>query len=195
MDRIIRITSLLTILVSAGFCVSLQAENLFEEQVYQSFVSDKKAFRVGDALTIIIIENAQAKSASDSNVKRDYKVSGSVDTSGGSEQGDLALGVGRTAGDVSQREGALKAALTVAVVGIDEAGNLQVTGSQKIALDLEEQLITVNGTVRPDDITADNTVLSSRLLDARIVYNGYDIADDGKRRNWFYRTLSSMGLI
>ncbi|MEY2907568.1 MAG: hypothetical protein RLZZ602_91, partial [Pseudomonadota bacterium] len=63
------------------------------------------------------------------------------------------------------------------------------------AIDGEEQLITVHGNVRPVDISADNTVLSSRLLNARIVYNGYDVTDDGEKRNWLYRTLSSLGLI
>jgi len=188
---------------AAGFVLCLAtilpflalAENLFDESGFQSYVSDKRAFRAGDALTVIIMENAEAKTESDRNVSREYGVSGGINGSGFNEAGDLAVGVGRQSGDVTQRAGALRAAMTVSVTAINESGNLEVVGSQRIALDGEEQLITVEGSVRPQDISADNTILSSRVIDARIVYNGYDIANDGTRRNWLYRALSKIGLI
>ncbi|MDP4916252.1 MAG: flagellar basal body L-ring protein FlgH, partial [Haliea sp.] len=133
------------------------AENLFDESGFQSYVSDKRAFRAGDALTVIIMENAEAKTESDRNVSREYGVSGGINGSGFNEAGDLAVGVGRQSGDVTQRAGALRAAMTVSVTAINESGNLEVVGSQRIALDGEEQLITVEGSVRPQDISADNT--------------------------------------
>lgn len=172
----------------------LHAENLYSEGSYQSFVADKKAFRVGDALTIIILENAQAKSASDRKVGRDYGLSGDINAGSLTDEATLNLGVDRAAGDVTQRAGTLKAAMTVAVKSIDEAGNLHVEGSQRIALDGEEQLISVSGTIRPVDVGTDNTVPSPRLLDAKIAYNGYPVADDGKKRNWVYRFLNTIGV-
>ncbi len=195
MEKLSRLIAV-TIISWCVFAVPLHAENLYSDEHYLSHVSDKKAFRVGDALTIIIIENAEAKSASDKKVDRSYNVTGNVQTDSGiDEAGSLGIGIGRDAGDVTQRAGTLRAAMTVAVIGIDTSGKLIVEGSQRIALDGEEQLITVSGKIRPVDVANDNTVPSSRLVDARIVYSGYDIGDDGKKRNWLYRTLANIGLI
>ena len=173
----------------------VQAESLYSEDTYLSHVADKKAFRAGDLLTVMIVESAEARSASDRSVERDFSVGGDIEVGGVDEDGSIGIGVDRDAADVTQRAGTIKAAMTVAVMEVDHMGNLSVEGHQRIAIDGEEQLITVVGNVRPVDITADNTVLSSRLLNARIVYNGYDVTDDGEKRNWFYRTLSSLGLI
>lgn len=195
MNTLSRVAALAVLLVGLTQAPPLLAENLYSEDSYQSFVSDKKAFRVGDALTIIIFENAQAKSASDRKVGRDYDLSGDINGGNLAEEASLNLGMKRVAGDMTQRAGTLKAAMTVAVKSIDAAGNLHVDGSQRIVLDGEEQLISVSGMIRPVDVAADNTVPSPRLLDARIVYNGYPVADDGKKRNWVYRVLHTIGII
>jgi len=170
-------------------------ENLYSENTYLSHVADKKAFRVGDLLTVMILENAEARSASDRSVERDVSVGADIDVGDVDEDGSIGIGIDRGSADVTRRAGTIKAAMTVSVAEVDSAGNLTVEGQQRIAIDGEEQLITVHGNVRPVDISADNTVLSSRLLNARIVYNGYDVTDDGEKRNWLYRTLSSLGLI
>ncbi len=177
------------------FLPSAQAESLYSEETYLSYVADKKAFRAGDLLTVMIVESAEARSASDRSVERGFSVGGDIEVGGVDEDGSVGIGLDRDAADVTQRAGTIKAAMTVAVLDVDPMGNLSVEGHQRIAIDGEEQLITVLGDVRPVDIAADNTVLSSRLLNARIVYNGYDVTDDGEKRNWFYRTLSSLGLI
>jgi len=196
MEQIGRLVAMGVIACCGVLAMPLHAENLYSDEQYISHVADKRAFRIGDALTIIIIENAEAKSASDKKVDRSYNVSADVQTGAGvDESGSLGIGVGRDAGDVTQRAGALRAAMTVAVIGIDDTGKLIVEGSQKIALDGEEQLITVSGKIRPVDVANNNTVPSSRIVDARIVYSGYDIGDDGEKRNWLYRTLASIGLI
>lgn len=185
----------LFIAATLQFMPSARAESLYSEDTYLSYVADKKAFRAGDLLTVMIVESAEARSASDRSVERGFSVGGDIEVGGVDEDGSVGIGLDRDAADVTQRAGTIKAAMTVAVLAVDPMGNLSVEGHQRIAIDGEEQLITVLGDVRPVDIAADNTVLSSRLLNARIVYNGYDVTDDGEKRNWFYRTLSSLGLI
>jgi len=185
----------LFIAATLQFMPSPRAESLYSEDTYLSYVADKKAFRAGDLLTVMIVESAEARSASDRSVERGFSVGGDIEVGGVDEDGSVGIGLDRDAADVTQRAGTIKAAMTVAVLAVDPMGNLSVEGHQRIAIDGEEQLITVLGDVRPVDIAADNTVLSSRLLNARIVYNGYDVTDDGEKRNWFYRTLSSLGLI
>jgi flagellar L-ring protein precursor FlgH len=103
--------------------------------------------------------------------------------------------VDRRAADATGRQGDLRATMTVTVVAIDSVGNLEVSGEQRIVLNGKEQLIAVEGVVRPIDVMANNTVLSNRLAQARIEYDGYAVNDDGEKRNWLYRTLSRIGLI
>ena len=47
-----------------------------------------------------------------------------------------------------------------------------ITGTQNINQNGEEQKITVTGVIRPEDLTADNTILSSYVADAQIRIDG-----------------------
>jgi flagellar L-ring protein precursor FlgH len=182
------------LIMSLGILLSgiVSAENLFSDSQFQSYVADKKAYRVGDTLMLLIFENSQAKQGSDKNVDRGYGLSGGLETDGSlGGQGSLDVAVDRNSAETTGRVGNIKATVSVSVSGIDAVGNLQVEGKQRILLNGEEQLITVSGVIRPNDVASDNTVDSTRLGNALIEYNGYD----GEERNWFYKSLSSIGLI
>jgi len=185
----------LLLLVLQSNAIETQADSLYTDDNFLSFVADKRAFRVGDALTVIIIENSEAVTASDRSLDRSYNVSADILIGDDDESGSVDFGVDREAGDVTQREGILRAAMTLAVTSIDQNGNLGVEGSQRISVDGKEQLITVSGRIRPVDVNADNTVLSSRLINGRILYSGYDVTEDGKKPNFLYRFLDGLGLI
>jgi flagellar L-ring protein precursor FlgH len=53
-----------------------------------------------------------------------------------------------------------------------------VRGDKVIRVNREDQYIVLSGTVRPQDIAADNSVLSTRLADARIDYYGRGVVAD-----------------
>src|SRR5439155_1307606 len=57
-------------------------------------------------------------------------------------------------------------------------GNLYVRGDKIVSVNRENQHIVLSGTVRPEDIASDNSVLSSRLADARIDYYGSGVVGD-----------------
>ena len=61
--------------------------------------------------------------------------------------------------------------ITVAVQSVEANGNLRVKGDQEIFVNEEKQRISVEGSVRPQDILTDNTVLSTRLGQAKIEMN------------------------
>lgn len=67
----------------------------------------------------------------------------------------------------------MNAKLTVTVTDVSPNGNLIVSGSQSIKQNGEEQKITVTGTVRPEDISADNSVLSTYVADAQLRLDGH----------------------
>ena len=62
--------------------------------------------------------------------------------------------------------------ITAQVTSVLPNGDLVVTGTRTVRQNGDEQKITLTGTVRPDDIAPDNTVLSSYISDAEIRVDG-----------------------
>jgi flagellar L-ring protein precursor FlgH len=140
-----------------------------------SLFSDHKAQRVGDTLTIIINENSSANrtgraaNSKSSNTKLDAGVgifhwlamASAANADDFKAQGSLS------------NTNTMNAKLTVTVTDVSPNGNLIVSGSQSIKQNGEEQKITVTGTVRPEDISADNSVLSTYVADAQLRLDGH----------------------
>ena len=62
--------------------------------------------------------------------------------------------------------------VTVTVIEVKDNGNLVVEGTQSIWNNKNEHRITVQGVVRPDDISPDNTIVSSKVADATLRFDG-----------------------
>jgi flagellar L-ring protein FlgH len=177
------------------FCAELAATSLFNENKFKAITADHKAIRVGDTLTILIFENAQARSSAGNSSDSNFALS----ASGSSPQGRWPFGIGVAAeesGDaVIKRNGFVQAQITAVVIAKDDSGNLFVQGRQEITIDEELQSIELTGQVRPADISADNSVPSFRLYDARIKIAGQGYVSDGKEGGIFFKIFNWLGLI
>lgn len=176
------------------------AESLYSEETFQPYVSDYRAHRVGDVVTLLIVEASEAASSEDGEVEKGLGVSGGFgksqqdnDTNNSRDENaqvNFALNANGSAS--TQRSGNLRAQMTAEVKKVDEAGKLFVKGKQRIVVNGEEQMIQVSGWLRPQDVSPQNSALSLRLTDAKIQYTGDD-ADTGRpgliRRigRWFKR--------
>ena len=135
---------------------------------------DRKAQAVGDTLTIIINENSSANRVG----KADNSKSSTVKMNAG--VGIFSVLTNATAGnsDGFQAKGSIantnnvNARMTAQVLEVKPNGNLIISGTQSIKQNGEEQKITVSGIVRTEDITTDNTVLSSSIGNAQIRVDG-----------------------
>ncbi|MFH2052317.1 MAG: flagellar basal body L-ring protein FlgH [bacterium] len=145
-----------------------------------SLVTNMKAHRVGDLLTIIITENASANAGS--KTKADNK----SEHSGGAGLGFLSfiqpweLSVeNKYKGDGdTERSGSLRAEITARIVEVLRSGDLRITGTRMININGEKQLIEITGVCRPRDIAPDNTIMSTYISDAQIAYNGSGMVTD-----------------
>ena len=150
------------------------AEPLVDLQTGRSLVSNVKAHRVGDVVTIVITEQsvANATAKTDANNKSEHSGGpglGFLDLLGswGLDVENKYKGDGRTV-----RTGDLQAQLTARIVEELPNGDLRLAGTRMVDINGERQLIEITGLCRARDIAADNTILSTYIADARIAYNG-----------------------
>ncbi len=165
--------------------------------------ADNKARYVNDIVTIIIDESSSGQNQASTNTSKDSSTNSDVsamlglDTSIYKANTNLGgkLSVGGTSsstlkgtGDTS-RGGKLQARLTARVVKVLDNGNLLIEGRRQLTLNAEDQYLVITGAIRSEDISADNSVLSSLIADARIVYTGSGIVTDKQHPGWMTRAV------
>lgn len=181
-------------LVLALATAGARAESLYDPALYRSLGTDRKAARVGDVLTIQVVETSSATSSADtstgrkSSIDAEFRLSRRPTTAGGLEVDGDFEGGGKT-----QRSGRLLAQMSVNVVDIAPNGDLYVKGDQLLTVNDEQQKIHVKGRVRPQDISPGNVVLSTRLAQAEIIYMGEGELAGRQRPAWWNRFLNWLG--
>src|SRR5262245_4742893 len=155
---------------------------LLERDSYRALVADQRAIRPGDNLTVLITESAVASTTAKTTTNKEGAVSltASAARSGtnpyaNTVSGSLDLNEDFKGGGRVERTGKLLARITVVVEAIEPNGMLVVQGEQEIVVNDERQRIAIAGRVRPQDIGTDNTVLSTRLAQARIEMIGHGL--------------------
>jgi len=157
------------------------AESLFPVDQPASMFADRKARRPGDLVTVIIVEQAQARQTATTSTGKDSEVSVGP---GGGVLADLIpllrLGGGDSfsADGAVTRGGSLTPKITTKVVETYANNTLRIEGRQKIVVNGEEQEIVLTGLVRGEDIAPDNTVLSTFVADAEISFVGTGIVGE-----------------
>lgn len=171
------------------------ADSLYQETAYQSMVADRKAFRVGDNLTILIVETASASASANTSTDKEVGLGASLLTPNKNKTASFDLSQNFTGDGKTQRTGRLLAQITVNVQSVAPNGDLYVKGNQWIQFNDEKQQIALEGKIRPEDIAPNNTVLSTRVGDAQISYMGKGILDESQKPGLISRILSWLRLL
>ena len=171
------------------------AYSLFDESTYRPLIADRKAYLPGDLLTVIVMEASDAQSSADLASGKEIKTA--LDASFNKHRQEISLGLtGKgKAGAKTGRNGKIKAALTVAIREIMPSGSYLVEGHQLILINGEQQRISLRGLVRKEDISAQNTILSTRLANAEIKYTGDGSVSNAQHHNYVYQVLSFIGIV
>lgn len=153
---------------------------LIDFETGSSLVSNMKAHRVGDLITIIITESSNADASS--KVKADNK----AETGGGPGLGfldfikpwDMTV-ENKFKGDGStQRKGNFEAEMTARIIEVLHNGDFRLEGTRMVNINGEKTLIELTGICRGKDIRPDNTLMSTYISDAQIAYNGSGMVND-----------------
>ena len=177
------------------------------------FASDRRANKVGDILTITLNESLSAsKSTTNTTSKADTfgvtlpplfsngaatrSLSNIADNklgigNGGVDSSDLTAGANQSfagAGTAAQSN-SLTGSMTVTVVRVYPNGNLEIKGQKKLVLNDGSEYLRLSGIVRPEDISAGNTISSSNIADAKITYTNAGVYADSTQPGWLSRVF------
>jgi flagellar L-ring protein precursor FlgH len=90
----------------------------------------------------------------------------------------------------TSRTSTVSTTLSARVIKVLTNGNLIVEGSKAVAINSENQTVSVRGIVRPIDIAPDNSIPSTRVSDLEVRINGKGVVNDAIHRpNILYRLL------
>lgn len=161
---------------------------------------DHTAKRVGDVLTIRLVERTQASKSADMGANKNTSLSVKAPMIFGMEAAELLGHDVETEVETSHKfngEGEanqsnrLTGDLSVTVVEVLPNGNLRVRGEKRVALNQGSEYVRLSGIVRPVDIDVANTVLSTRVADATIMYTGDGAVADAGKMGWLARFFMS----
>ena len=183
-------------LVILALCIPpAMATSLFDETCYRPFIADKKAYRIGDLLTVIVLETSNAQTSADLSSSKEIKTALEVSYNKRPQEVSFGLkGDGRTAAK-TERNGKIKASITVRIKALLPNESYAIEGHQQIKINGELQTIQLRGLVRQEDISTQNTILSTRLANATITYTGDGSVSNSQRYNYIYKFLSIVGLV
>lgn len=140
----------------------------------KSLFADHKAAKEGDLITVLIVERAYASHRAQTGTGKGTGVT----LAEGSGVLSFIPAVGINANTTfkgqgsTSRSGDLVANMTARVVEVLPCGTLRIEGAQGLVINNEKQNIIISGLVRPEDIKANNTVLSTHVGCAEIRYEG-----------------------
>ena len=170
------------------------ADQLYGGGRWASVAADNKAQGVGDVVLVLIFEAASAANRVRNRSSKETALSGELGIGSIDEDAGLRLRGGYTGNGEVERSDRLAATMTAQVVEVLPNGDLLIEGRQEIAVNGEERVVAVRGQVRPLDISADNTIVSSRLANARIDYDGKGFVSRSAKPGIINRIFSFLGL-
>jgi flagellar L-ring protein precursor FlgH len=160
---------------------------------------DRRAFFVGDTITIVIEEKTSASKKSSGNAARTGSTALTVPTvSGfpmkGLQGADIAADSSQKfsgAGDASSNN-LFSGNLAVTVIEVYPNGNLLVSGEKQVTINQGTEFIRFSGVVNPVTVTSTNTVSSTRVADARIEYRGNGYINEAQTMGWLSRVFMNI---
>jgi len=173
--------------------------SIFSSSPGYSLYGDRTAHQAGDILTIVLQERTQSSKSAAVDMTKDSEASMSEPTVLGTAISAANLSMetnpkferdfGSSSG--ADQSNSLTGNISVTVSEVLPNGLLRIRGEKWLTLTESDEYVRVSGLVRPQDISVDNTVLSTKIADARFSYSGTGDLADVNRQGWLSRFFSS----
>ena len=164
---------------------------------YAGLHEGNRARRVGDVLTILLVETVQSSKSTAGRTSRAGSASLTPPTAGPlSFLNPNALNISADGsftgrGNASQAS-ALNTALAVTIAEVRSNGTALVVGEKHMTLSQGREWVQFAGIVRLADVDANNTVISTQVADARIIYAGQGAVQQASRPGWLSRIFGAV---
>ena len=165
---------------------------------------DSRAQVVGDILLVKIVETSSGTKKAETTAERESTVTGGIASLFGIEKwvadrnpnfvpSNSSLSATLTndfeSTGETKRNSNVTATMSARVVEVAMNGNLTIRGYREVRVNSETQFMILSGIIRPEDISPDNSILSSYISDARIEYSGKGSIGDKQQPGWLARAL------
>lgn len=152
-------------------------------------VANKVGCRTGDLVTIVISESQDVKNEESSDMTKSTNLKYQIANFDLKPNAFGTLPAVEASSDDGlkgtanyKKKGTFTARLTAVVVDVLPNGNLVVNGRREIRIDKETKLIEFSGVLRRYDISADNTIPSELVANAKVSYVGTGPLTDSTNR-------------
>ncbi len=159
----------------------------------------RRDYRVGDIITVLLSESTQAARSLNNETSRESSndtvpagLSTAIQSANVTFNGNKLLNGIKTDGanisnkgtGVADQSATLSGSVAATVVEVQANGNLVVRGEKQLSLSEGGEVIQVSGVIRPNDVSAINTVQSRRLANAQITYRAVGDLANATRAGW-----------
>ncbi|GAF91551.1 unnamed protein product [marine sediment metagenome] len=174
--------------------IFLIAGNLvYGQEVPFSLYADRKARRVGDMVTVLVSETANA-----SRQSQVQKAGNNMVDASGKVEGNLLqflplfglqsnLKTNSNSKEGTAQKDLLTGRISAVITEVTDNGLFKITGSKVININGERNLMTIKGTIRSRDIRSDNTLFSYHVANARVYYSKAGVSGKLVQRGTFER--------
>ncbi|MBN1511177.1 MAG: flagellar basal body L-ring protein FlgH [Phycisphaerae bacterium] len=162
-----------------------------------------KGFQMHDLVTIIVRHQRSFESDADLESKKKYEIQSELDAflkfaEGGWGAANFRRGkpnvdykfdskVTNEAG--TSRDDRLTTRITAEIIDVKPNGTIVLQARNEVKFEEESSVMTLTGICRKEDVTPDNSVLSTQLADLRIDVQNTGAVRDGSRRGWLTTLL------
>ncbi|WP_061009680.1 flagellar basal body L-ring protein FlgH [Vibrio sp. CUB2] len=169
--------------------------SLYRHQYTMTLFQDRRAYRVGDVLTVQLSEETESSKKAGTQFGKSSTVDFATPTIGTKTIDELGVSIDGSRnfdGSASSSQGnKLQGAITVTVHEVLPNGVLRISGEKWLRLNQGDEFIRLTGIVRVDDINRSNQVSSQRIADARITYAGRGALADSNAAGWLTQFFNS----
>lgn len=164
-----------------------KARNSLWSSDRHTFFKDQRAGNVGDIITVLINIQDEAELENETTRTRNSGENAALDALVGLEASlnrilpeavdntnltQFSADSNHSGSGTTEREEEITVRLAAIVTQMLPNGNMVINGRQEVVVNFEKRILQIDGVIRPEDITTNNTISSEQIAEARIAYGG-----------------------
>jgi flagellar L-ring protein precursor FlgH len=162
---------------------------------YSALTNGTKASRKGDIITILLVEQTRASKSNSASKDRNGGFSLALPTTGlfslFSPSDVASSGTQNFSGSGSaDQSNSLRGQISVTVAENYPNGTMLVRGQKLTSLNRGDEHTQFSGLIRAIDVSPDNTIPSTKVADARIIYGGTGEIASASKQGWLQKFFS-----